>query len=91
MTMWIALCALFLVSVVYVFYHRHVRKTTLRFTFPYPPGPKPLPIFGNVRDLTTKELWLRADKWAKEFGGYPWGFRSFTLCLSSDWYNHTDY
>ncbi|KIM55376.1 hypothetical protein SCLCIDRAFT_134879 [Scleroderma citrinum Foug A] len=66
--MWIALCALFLVSVVYVFYHRHVRKTTLRFTFPYPPGPKPLPIFGNVRDLTTKELWLRADKWAKEFG-----------------------
>ncbi|KAL4063425.1 cytochrome P450 [Scleroderma citrinum] len=39
-----------------------------RFPLQYPPGPKPLPIFGNVRDLTTKELWLRAEKWAKEYG-----------------------
>lgn len=35
---------------------------------PLPPGPKPVPILGNVRDLTTKELWLPAAKWAKEFG-----------------------
>ncbi|KAF8154735.1 cytochrome P450 [Crassisporium funariophilum] len=33
-----------------------------------PPGPKPVPVLGNVRDLTAKELWLPASQWAKEYG-----------------------
>ncbi|KAI0946483.1 hypothetical protein AcW1_009933 [Taiwanofungus camphoratus] len=33
-----------------------------------PPGPKPLPMIGNVANLTSQELWLRATGWAKEFG-----------------------
>ncbi|KAF8629505.1 hypothetical protein AX17_005631 [Amanita inopinata Kibby_2008] len=33
-----------------------------------PPGPKPLPLLGNIKDLTAKELWLPAAEWAKEFG-----------------------
>ncbi|KAJ6629355.1 cytochrome P450 [Mycena sp. CBHHK59/15] len=33
-----------------------------------PPGPTPVPILGNVLDLTAKELWLVATKWAKQFG-----------------------
>ncbi|EKM53298.1 uncharacterized protein PHACADRAFT_163592 [Phanerochaete carnosa HHB-10118-sp] len=35
---------------------------------PVPPGPKPVPILGNVLDLTAKELWLRATGWAKQYG-----------------------
>jgi len=35
---------------------------------PLPPGPTPVPILGNVLDLTAKELWLRATQWAKQFG-----------------------
>ncbi|KII86980.1 hypothetical protein PLICRDRAFT_43678 [Plicaturopsis crispa FD-325 SS-3] len=34
----------------------------------YPPGPKPVPVLGNVRDLTAKGLWLEATKWADQFG-----------------------
>lgn len=35
---------------------------------PLPPGPKPIFALGNIRDLTKKELWLQARKWAKEYG-----------------------
>ncbi|PPQ97133.1 hypothetical protein CVT26_000618 [Gymnopilus dilepis] len=34
----------------------------------FPKGPPPIPILGNVLDLTSKELWLRAHEWAKKYG-----------------------
>jgi hypothetical protein len=33
-----------------------------------PPGPKPLPVVGNIADLSMNELWLKAAAWAQEFG-----------------------
>jgi len=35
---------------------------------PLPPGPEPIPVLGNVRDLRTQELWLPATQWAKQYG-----------------------
>lgn len=33
-----------------------------------PPRPKPIPVLGNIHDLTTKELWITATQWVKEYG-----------------------
>ncbi|KAJ7251370.1 cytochrome P450 [Mycena rebaudengoi] len=36
--------------------------------FPLPPGPKKLPLFGNLFDLPSKFEWETYAKWSKEFG-----------------------
>ncbi|TBU57403.1 cytochrome P450 [Dichomitus squalens] len=33
-----------------------------------PPGPKGLPVVGNLKDMTLTGLWFPAQKWAQQFG-----------------------
>jgi hypothetical protein len=47
---------------------------------PYPPGPKPVPILGNVFNLTSKELWLEVSKWAKDYGQSSPALRICSIC-----------
>lgn len=35
---------------------------------PFPPGPKPVPLLGNIFDLTAKELWVRVTNWSRLYG-----------------------
>ncbi|KAL0563837.1 hypothetical protein V5O48_018225 [Marasmius crinis-equi] len=57
-----------------VFYLTFVAAVTLIFgsrranKLPYPPGPVPIPILGNVRDFTLKELWVTAAQWTRTYG-----------------------
>lgn len=52
-----------LLVTLFIWFRKHKASTAS-----LPPGPKPVPFLGNVRDLTAKELWLPAEKWAKQYG-----------------------
>jgi hypothetical protein len=44
------------------------KQRRLRRGLPLPPGPKRLPILGNVFDLNVFEPWLTYTDWAKKYG-----------------------
>ena len=39
-----------------------------RNRYPYPPGPKGLPILGNVLDIPEQRQWITYAKWGREAG-----------------------
>lgn len=57
---------LVVLAVLYVWSRYHKSRNAI-----VPPGPKPLPFVGNILDLTARQLWLRVEKWAQQFGESP--------------------
>ena len=53
---------------------RAIRDHQRRRGLPYPPGPRPLPILGNVLHIPKRFSWLAYSKFSKKYG-------SHTLCL----------
>lgn len=47
---------------------RAVRDYRRRRGLPYPPGPRPLPIIGNMLDIPKQFSWLAYSKFSKTYG-----------------------
>jgi hypothetical protein len=45
-----------------------------------PPGPKKLPILGNLFDFPTSQEWLKYAEWSKQFSRFP-----IVPRLQADW------
>ncbi|KAF9220855.1 cytochrome P450 [Gyrodon lividus] len=52
----------------FTFIRKAWRKRALRNGLPLPPGPRGLPLIGNVFDLNMAEPWLSYEQWGKQYG-----------------------
>jgi len=51
---------------------------------PLPPGPKGLPILGNIFDMPVDQEWLTFAKWGEEFGVYMTKYSNIELNACSN-------
>jgi hypothetical protein len=49
----------------------YLARRKKRGHYPLPPGPKGLPIIGNLLDMPTRDEWVTFQKWSKDFGSVP--------------------
>ncbi|KAI0723229.1 cytochrome P450 [Earliella scabrosa] len=57
------------VGVAYIVYRLLSKATSRRGLAPLPPGPRPLPLIGNLVDLPKSHAWLTFSKWGDIYGG----------------------
>jgi hypothetical protein len=46
-------------------------------SLPLPPGPKGLPILGNLLDLAGDDMYVKCRDWSRQFGNAPFSFSRF--------------
>lgn len=67
-----------------------VIRNRRRPVLPYPPGPKRLPLLGNLLDLPKTLEWETYARWSKEYSEAKYFFLSVRLLLCSHCVERTD-
>ncbi len=49
----------------------HLFRRTRRSTARFPPGPRGLPLIGNLLDMPSEKEWLTFAKWGRKYGTVP--------------------
>ncbi|KAI0253743.1 cytochrome P450 [Lactifluus subvellereus] len=57
-----------LVLLSFLFAFRAIRDYRRRGRLPYPPGPRPLPLIGNLFHIPTESSWLAYTRFSKKYG-----------------------
>ena len=70
----------FLLVLSFIFTLQAFRNHRRRGRFPYPPGPRPLPIIGNLLNIPTESSWLTYSQLAKKYGTFYALFPVVSLC-----------
>ncbi|KIJ62886.1 hypothetical protein HYDPIDRAFT_114010 [Hydnomerulius pinastri MD-312] len=63
-----ALIVCSIVSAIFILSLLKLQRSSNASSLPYPPGPKPLPLLGNVLHLNKSEPWLSYTEWSKKYG-----------------------
>ena len=61
----IIFCFILAATVIYLRVSRSRKYDSIRL---YPPGPKPLPLVGNVLDIPTSHEYFTYTKWGRKYG-----------------------
>lgn len=65
---WRDICVGALVCATLVGVVRYGMEKSSRKVLPLPPGPRPIPIIGNIRGIAINAPWLAYTEWGKRYG-----------------------